>query len=490
MPSPSFLAAFRAHLETRPNEPAIIWNSDVLTFRDLDSMAVAGAEQIASAGWGNASRVCLVAPKSPETIALLIAAWRAGHTILLPSAQLPATAQEDVAATGGASHIVRYDGATMDCAPVASAAITAPVGDALLMLTTSGSTGVPKVVPLPSRAVDAFRAWAVRRFEMTPGTPVLSYAPLNFDLSLLDVWAALAAGATSVLVDPQRATDPEWLTRTLAESMAKVVQSVPTTFRLLAEADGGAAVFPHVAHVLLTGEAAPASVLATLPRLFPKARFYNIYGCTETNDSTMHEATALDDHQAGQQPVGRPLPGVLTRVVGPDGTVVSGPGTGELWVHTPFQTTGYLDPSLNAGRFVADPSGTDKIFYRTGDLVRRTDDDVLWLVGRQDFVVKVQGVRTNLAEVEHVVQQHPDVVEAAVLALPDEAAGHLLYAVVRRHPGSALNSLVLRAQCMRQLPRTAIPSTITFVDKPLPRTSTGKADRHAIKATLMKGKKS
>ena len=487
MPSPSFLASFRNQVENRSDKAALIWKSNVLTFSDLNTLAYAAAKQISSLGLLGGSRVCLVAPKSPEMIALLIAAWRAGHPVLLPSAQLPVALQQDLAALSGAGHILRHSDGAWNCIPVAPGTDPPPAGDALLMLTTSGSTGVPKVVPLPAQAVDAFAAWATRAFGMTPECRVLSYAPLNFDLSLLDVWAALAAGATSVLVDPADATDPAALARTLAEGSVGVVQSVPMTFRLLAEAHGGVAQFPEVSHVLLTGEAAPAAVLAQLPRLFPNARFHNVYGCTETNDSTIHEFTFPAGAADGQLPVGRPLPGVLIHVVDQDGSPVPGPGTGELWVHTPFQTTGYLDAALNAGRFVPDPGGSERVFYRTGDIVRRDEHGLLRLVGRQDFAVKVRGVRTNIAEVEHVLQDHPDVVEAAVLALPDEAAGNLLHAVVRRRSGSPLNSLRLRKECMRRLPRTAIPSTIALTDQPLPRTSTGKADRNAIKAILING---
>ena len=172
--------------------------------------------------------------------------------------------------------------------------------------------------------------------------------------------------------------------------------------------------------------------------------------------------------------------------------------TGELLVATPFQTAGYLvgeadrdgEDDPNEGRFVADPeadaatNGSATRFYRTGDIVRRDAQGRLFLEGRTDFQVKVRGTRVNTADVEQALLEHDDVVEAAVVALPDPLAGHLLHAVLRRAPGATLNSLVLRKHCAERLPLAAIPTTLRLADEPLPRTSTGKVDRRRVSHAL------
>jgi acyl-coenzyme A synthetase/AMP-(fatty) acid ligase len=109
------------------------------------------------------------------------------------------------------------------------------------------------------------------------------------------------------------------------------------------------------------------------------------------------------------------------------------------------------------------------------------------MVGRTDFHVKVRGVRTNTAEVEHVIQSHPDVLEAAVIAVPDGIEGNLLLAFIGRRTGSSLNSLTLRQVCARRLARTAIPTLVEISDNPLPKTSTGKIDRNALRLQYLKG---
>jgi acyl-coenzyme A synthetase/AMP-(fatty) acid ligase len=155
-------------------------------------------------------------------------------------------------------------------------------------------------------------------------------------------------------------------------------------------------------------------------------------------------------------------------------------------VWTPFQTRGYLNAELNPERFVsqADGGNGDTIWYRTGDIVRRHDDGSLTLEGRADFYVKVRGVRVSTQVVEQAIQEHPEVVEVAVVAVEDELAGKRLHAAVRREEDSKLNSLGLRKHCASRLARTEMPSTMEIGTDPLPKTSTGKVDRKLVLAQL------
>jgi acyl-coenzyme A synthetase/AMP-(fatty) acid ligase len=356
------------------------------------------------------------------------------------------------------------------------------------MLTTSGSTGLPKIVPLNGSGIDAFTDWAAEQFEIRPGTVVANYAPLNFDLCLLDIWSTLKHGACAALVDQDRATQGAYLADLVNANEVNVLQAVPMLYRLLIDVnreDG--LTFPSVRHVITTGDKIPATSLAELPRLFPNARFYNVYGCTETNDSLMHEFVGLaEGNVPSNVPVGQPLPGVIALVRSEAGEALQGPGTGELLVWTPFQTRGYLKTDLNEGKFVSvsEDGDRERIYYRTGDIVRRHEDGTLTLEGRADFYVKVRGVRVSTQVVEQAIQEHPDVVEVAVVAVPDELAGSRLHAVVRREADAKLNSLMLRQHCASRLARTEMPSTIEIVTEPLPKTSTGKVDRKRITADL------
>ncbi|MFE3553370.1 AMP-binding protein [Streptomyces sp. NPDC059193] len=361
--------------------------------------------------------------------------------------------------------------------------------DIAFVLTTSGSTGLPKLVPLTAGAFERFADWAAERFDLGPGAATLNYAPLNFDLCFLDVWATLHHGGQVVLVDPDAATNGRHLLDAIDDNAVTVVQAVPMAHQLLADAaDDAGRRLASVRHALFTGDHMPARCLARLPAVFPNGRFYNVYGCTETNDSFVHEVDR-DALPADGVPLGTALPGVEAFVLDEDGAVVTGPGRGELVVATPFQSAGYLGtdpaaPSPFVDTPAALPPGAAARFYRTGDLVRRDGAGVLHLEGRNDFQVKVRGTRVNTAVVEQVLLDHEEVAEAVVLAVPDPVAGHLLHAVLRRVPGAGVGTLGLRQHCARHLPTAAIPSTLRLSETALPRTSTGKVDRQALDRIL------
>ena len=487
---------FAGHAESRPDAPALIWEGETISYGELRERAAAARAEIDASDLPTDRPVGIRARKSPEAIALILACLDTRRPFLLPSVELAPETLAQLFAQAGVSRVLEPHGPRSASAslraieepgehevPPSEWPPAAGGDDISFMLTTSGSTGLPKVVPLPAGGVDRFTDWAAEQFEIGEGTVVANYAPLNFDLCLLDIWTTLKHGGCVALVDQEKATQSAYLAELLTANRVNVLQAVPMLYRLLLDAtreEGGD--FPSVRHVITTGDKIPASSLEALPGLFPNARFFNVYGCTETNDSLIHEFEGLADGDVpANTPVGKPIPGVQMRIRTEDDGSLEGTGTGELLVSTPFQTRGYLKAELNEGRFEPDNGAT---WYRTGDIVRRHEDGTLTLEGRADFYVKVRGVRVSTQVVEQAIQEHPDVVEVAVVAVPDDLAGKRLHAVVRKEPESSLNSLGLRKHCADKLARTEMPSKIEIVTEPLPKTSTGKVDRKRVLAQL------
>ncbi|MEU3838546.1 AMP-binding protein [Streptomyces sp. NPDC028635] len=473
---------FLAQARRRPDAVALTGDHEDVSYGALLRRATAQRARLAGLGLPAGEPVAVIAVKTPATLALVLACLLERRPVLLPSPTLGADVRTRLYESAGVRHVVSAtDEDTADePRPPASPRPEATA----FVLTTSGSTGVPKAVAISAAAVDRFIAWAGPAFGIGEDTPVLNHAPLNFDLCLLDVWTTLARGGRVVLADPERATRGGHLFRLAERHRVEVVQAVPMFYRLLADAAEGRAL-PRVRHAVTTGDALPAPLLAELPALLPRARLHNLYDCTETNDSFLHEIDPARDAASGSLPIGRPLPGVDALVVADDGSVVHGPGRGELYVSTPFQADGYLGAAASPAAFAPHPQGlAGRRYFRSGDLVHRAEDGTYTLQGRTDFQVKVRGVRVNPQEVEAVLLAHPEVREAAVLALPDPVAGRLLHAVVRRDSAAHhLNSLVLRGHLARGLPRAAIPTSVRITEEPLPRTSTGKVDRERVART-------
>ncbi|MFE6226470.1 AMP-binding protein [Streptomyces sp. NPDC057854] len=486
--------AFTAHAAARPDAPALVWEDRPVSYGELYAMAARARALVETAAPDPAHPVGLLVRKSPQAVALVLGCLLAGRGFLLPSRELPEEPLRSLYAEAGcrtvlgtephplADHVTDLADGPAD--GPATAPPPAPVADDApgFLLTTSGSTGLPKIVPVPTGAVTRFTAWAGAAFPLGPGARVLNYAPLNFDLCLLDVWSTLAHGGTVVLADPDRGASPSYLRDLVADHRVTLIQGVPLLFQLLIEATEGTGPLTTPEHIVFAGESTPGRVLGELARVFPDARWYNNYGCTETNNSFLHAIDRTAPVRA-PLPIGRPLPGVEWLVTDEDGKPVTGEGRGELLVSTPFQTAGYLNAPND--RFGPHPDGVPgRVYYRTGDIVTRHEDGTLSVLGRTDFMVKVRGFQISTQAVEQILLDHPDVTEAAVIALPDPVAGKRLHAVLRVTAPGAVSTLALRSHCARHTVRAAVPTAFDLTTDPLPKTSTGKVDRTLVRRTL------
>lgn len=207
----------------------------------------------------------------------------------------------------------------------------------------------------------------------------------------------------------------------------------------------------------------------------------NGYGATEVSFVLQNHVTydaAVAGTRSGVLPIGRPLPGMLVSLVGPDGT--ERVGEGEVAVVSDYLADYWDDPEESARRFDTDLQGRRR--YRTGDLVRALPDGLLLGLGRRDRQVKVRGNRVEPAEVEAVLRSLPHVENAAVVAVtaPDGEDRQLRAFVV---PSGVARPDVaaVRAEVGELLPDYMVPATVRWVTH-LPLTPTGKVDTEALLA--------
>jgi long-chain acyl-CoA synthetase len=193
------------------------------------------------------------------------------------------------------------------------------------------------------------------------------------------------------------------------------------------------------------------------------------YGMSET--TSIIASNPLDAIQVGT--VGVPLPSTLVKVLDEQGRELGVGESGELCVSGPQVTTGYWGrPELSAQEF------TDDGFLRTGDIVCIQDDGYIKVVDRKKDMIIVSGFNVYPNEVEDVVMSHPDIVECAAVAVPDEASGEAikLFAVVR----TELNEEILREFCREHLTRYKVPKFVEFRDD-LPKSNVGKILRRELR---------
>ena len=353
--------------------------------------------------------------------------------------------------------------------------------DVAYVVYTSGSTGQPKGVEYPHRALANLVEWHQR--TLRPTTRMLQFASLSFDASFHELFAAWAAGGTVVVPDEDERRDVNRLARFLTEHrIAKVILPGAMLQNLAERHRVDPCPFPDLDEVMVTGDR--LTITPALRDLFarmPRARLHNHYGPSET-----HVVTALTfDSDPASWPdhpsIGRPIANNRVYVVDEALRPVPIDMIGEICVAGVGLAQGYVGrEDLTTERFVADPfdDRPGARLYRTGDLGRWRQSGLLECLGRNDRQIKFNGMRVEPAEIELCLARHPGVREAAVIAPFDGSGGRRLIAYVVPS-GTAPNTAELRRHVEHHLPVHMRPAAFVSIAA-LPISPNGKLDHGAL----------
>jgi amino acid adenylation domain-containing protein/thioester reductase-like protein len=492
--------ALRVHevfegVHDRPGQagrPAVVTPPSVLTYAGVETEANVIAHALMARGVGRGDRVGVLTGRSPGLPAAALGVWKAGATYLPLATDLPPERLAFMAGDAAAVHLLVLDGLPVPAALAAGRppalrpealepafrhghahrpAVAGAPDDIACILYTSGSTGRPKGVLIGHDACLNTVLGVGEAFALSPDDRTLMFSSPSFDVSLSDIGMPLAFGAALCPVPQEVLDSPDRFLAFAAASGVTVADLPPAYLRLL---DGAG--LPGV-RILVTGGEAP--VPADVARYAPTLAYYNAYGPTENAiTSTMGRLSGGPD-----EPVtgGRPLPNTTVRIAGPDGRVWPPGAVGEIWLGGAGLARGYLNrPDLTGRAFIDTADGR---FYRTGDLGRWRADGALEIRGRADDQVKLNGIRIEPGEIEHLLASHPDVAQAvAILAGTDKTRS--LWAFVRLVEGrSPPSDEAWRAWLSRSLPAFMIPSAVIALAR-VPLTVSGKVDRMALRALL------
>jgi acyl-coenzyme A synthetase/AMP-(fatty) acid ligase len=343
------------------------------------------------------------------------------------------------------------------------------------------------------RASLTFVNWASECFDLRPSDRVSNHAPLHFDLSTFDIFAAVKAGATMVPVPEELSVFPMNMADFIERQGITTWYSVPSVLtRLVLHSELGTRDFSSLRQILFAGEVFPTKYLRQLMAAIPHAGYFNLYGPTETNVCTFYQVGELPPGGDEPIPIGRACANTEVFAVNERSELAGTDEVGELYVRGPSLMKGYWAmPERSAEALVPNPLGSPRWaerVYRTGDLVTRTAEGDYRFVGRRDSMVKSRGYRIELGEIETALYAHPDVQEAAVLAIPDDEIGNVIHAVVVTRAAAPLSAAQLQRYCGERIPRYMIPSAIHFRDA-LPKTSTGKVDKPALLRERVEGRR-
>ena len=504
--APSLAALVEAQAARTPDAVAVVQGERTLTYAALVARARRLARQLRVLGAGQDEPVGVCLGRSPDLVVALLAALEAGAPYIAldpddPPARIGRTLQTagarcvltrtDLESRCGGNGLAticldREDSAADDGEAMPLADGPGP-DDLAYIAFTSGSTGAPKGVSIAHRGVVSYLEFLVRTFGLGPSDVVLQLARASFDASVREIFAPLVVGARVVLLADAEAPDPAAiLARLRAHRVTALLAVVPSVLRPLTGAaeDRGLSA-PALRLVLTTGEPLIYDDVRRVRRhLAPGAEVVNQYGPTEcTMTSTFYRVDGDGvDGVDGVVPIGRPIAGMSALILDPALGPVPPGVPGELYLGGVGVARGYLgDPELTERRFVPDPFAVSPggRLYKTGDLVRARRDGVLEFLGRIDRQIKVRGIRTEPAEAEHALREHPAVREVAVVPWEPTPGDQRLAAYVVGRGTAPPDRHALRQYARDHLPAHLVPAAFVPVAA-LPLTANRKLDRDAL----------
>ena len=475
----------------RGNEPAIVASDRSLTYRELDRLSSQVAVRLRAVGAGPGRFVALATDRTSALPIALLGILKSGAAYVPIDPSYPAERVAFMLKDSGAEPMLTTR-AMLKTAALRDATATPLVideltdqaseasgdlhdlarpGDVAYLIYTSGSTGTPKGVLVPHSGMSNFLAAMRSCLDFSARDAVLAVTSPSFDISVLELLLPLVQGGRVVLADRETASDGKRLAQLLESSGATMLQSTPSSWRLLMNAgwEGNPALT-----AIVGGEPLPPALAAWLR---PRVRaLWNAYGPTETTVwSTMARIT--DD---GPITIGTPIANTQVYVLDAHQRPVPMGALGEICIAGDGVTLGYHGrPELTAERFVTDLAVPSKKMYRTGDIGRFRADGRLEHLGRLDGQVKVRGHRIETGEIEVGLANHPSVKQAVVdvrFVAPDDPR---LVAWVQLRDNQDATGSELRRHLRQRLPEFMIPSMVTFVDM-FPLTPNGKVDRRAL----------
>jgi acyl-CoA synthetase (AMP-forming)/AMP-acid ligase II len=490
-----------------------------LSYQRLGQLARTLARQLGEAGITRADAIALYCDNRPEFVLALLAAWTTGavvvpidpqltgaevHTRLAAASAravlLPQCLRDSYPANADATQAwaIEVDSANTEVAitgirhrpsagQTASQTASPPrsqdhAGKALdpglaLLLFTTGSTGTPKIVPLTHANLAASVAGIQSTYHLGPDDATLLVMPLFHGHGLIaSLLATLASGGGAYL------PAAGWFSAHLfwdeiTRTKATWYTAVPTVHQILlarAATDYPARNPPALRFIRSSSAPLTPAVLRRTQEQFG-APVIPAYGMTET----AHQAASNPlprDGACKDASVGLPS-GLRVRIITASGNPAAAGETGEVCVHGPAVTDGYLnDPQAAAAAFTGG-------WFRTGDLGYLDSDGYLFLTGRTKDIINRGGEKIAPHTVEAALLSHPAVQDALAFAVPDAKYGEEVNAAVILQLGQHATEAGLQQHCRAQLSTFEIPKKIYFLDR-FPRTTKGDGDRRALAAAL------
>ncbi len=431
------VSMFRRQAAATPDSVAVVYKDHVYTYADVDRISDNIAADIAARGLANEDVVSVLIPRCEWMAIASLGVLKAGCAYQPLDPTYPAERLNFMMKDASARLLIadeelrpvvnEYEGdVLLTCDILSLPTLPAPEVEIspeslMVLLYTSGSTGVPKGCQLVHRNLVAFAHAYYRYYNLKPTDRIGAYASYGFDACTMELYPALTKGAQVHIIPEELRLDLIELNKYLeANGITNLFMTTQVAYQFATSIDN------HSLNHLLTGGEKLASLEP--PKNF---KVHNGYGPTET---TVYITSHTLEQKLKEIPIGKAMYNVKLYVVDAKGHRLPVGASGELWACGPQVSRGYLNrPDKTAEVYIPNPFCDDPRYstiYRTGDVVRYLPDGSLQFVGRRDGQVKIRGFRIEMKEVEAVIREFPGIKDATVQAFDAAAGGKFIAAYV------------------------------------------------------------
>ena len=353
---------------------------------------------------------------------------------------------------------------------------------------TSGSTGKPKGVAMSQRALVNLIMWQQEEATVGQGAKTLQFAPISFDVSFQEIFSTWYSGGTLVLVSQDVRRDSFALMAFMVETQIDRIFLPFVALQQLATVAPQCQVLPPFCEIVTAGEQLQVTPdLVALMNRLPNCKVQNQYGPSESHVVSAYTLQGAATNWPKLPPIGRPIANNQLYIFNTDLQPVPIGVPGELYIGGVGVASGYLNrPDLTVEKFITiegnKEQGIGNRLYKTGDLARYLSDGNIKFLGRIDNQVKIRGFRIEIGEIETTLSQHPIVKETVVLLREDQPGNKLLVAyIVPEAKGTQDVVPQLKQYLKEKLAEYMVPSAFIVLSK-LPLTPSGKVNRRALPA--------
>lgn len=351
--------------------------------------------------------------------------------------------------------------------------------DPCYVIYTSGTTGTPKgSITHHGGAVNYF-VWLINALGLCSQDSSLQKTPISFDASLMDIFLPILCGGKLVLCKPGAHKDIDYLSHEINKYKISIFCAVPIVMEmLLNKMQTDNSPLSSLKHMVIGGEVFSGNLHSRMIEHYPEATIINSYGPSECSISTLYFDASHQTLSSTNVPIGRAVPNNIFHLVNDNGNSVLDGEQGELIVTGEGIGLGYINrPELNEEKLYKESNGLRS--YKTGDLVERQKDGNISFISRLDSQVKFRGVRIELEEIEHCINQIKQI-EKSIVAVFTPASGQAsLAAFYITNTTCNISDQGIQRALASDLPDYMIPRVFCQVDA-LPQNASGKIDRNML----------